>query len=311
MTRPDRRQFVAGSAVAAGALALGLTPGGVLVGRADEGPVGLKDAPRPAGTGTPAPFKKAVKIGMVKIEGDLTAKLTTLAELGYDGIELDGPGSFTAEEVKRAIDASGIPVHGVVDNRHWKETLSDPDPAVREKGREALIGAIAAAKSYGATSVLLVPGVVKGPVTYQECWDRSIVEIKKVLPIAGEQGIAILIENVWNDFLTSAEDFARYLDDIGSDLVGAYFDIGNVVKYGPPEAWIPTLGTRIKKLDVKGYGQEKGFKHTILDGDIDWPAVVKELKKLNYSGWATAEVAGGDREYLASIASMMDKALAG
>ena len=308
MASLNRRQFVATSGLAAcGAV----VAGSVGIGPGGSGRLAAEDGDAKPTEKTPAPFKKSVKIGMVGIPGDLTAKMKALAELGYDGLELDAPNGPSADEVKKAIDASGIPIHGVVDNRHWKDTLSSPDEAVRTAGREALIAAIKASKSYGGTSVLLVPGVVNKEVDFTACWDRSLAEIRKVMPIAEENGIAILIENVWNNFIIRPEDMARYIDEIDSELFGSYFDIGNCVKFSPPETWIPTLGKRIKKLDVKGYGKAKGFGHTLLDGDIDWPAVVKELKKIGYEGWATAEVGGGDREYLGGLATMMNKALAG
>ena len=314
MFDPTRRQFVTASGLAA--LGVATASSGLFSSsarlRADEpaadGPQGNSADAKPEPT--PKPFKKAVKIGMVGVPGDFTTKLKTLAELGFDGIEMDAPGGPSPDEVKRAIDAAGIPVHGVVDSVHWKETLSSPDEAVRAKGRDALIEAIKSSKAYGGTSVLLVPGVVNATADFTQCWDRSIAEIRKVLPVAEEHEISILIENVWNKFIERPEDLARYLDEIDHPLVGSYFDIGNCVKFSPPETWITTLGKRIKKLDVKGYGKEKGFAHKILEGDIDWPAVVKELHKIGYEGWATAEVSGGDKVWLTELAATMNKALA-
>lgn len=253
------------------------------------------------------PFRKAVKIGMVRVEGTLTDKFKLLKELGFDGVELDSPGGPTPDEVAKAKDESGLIVHGVVDSAHWRDTLSAADPEIRAKGVEALKTAIEMSKAYGGTSVLLVPGVVKGDVTYEQCWERSISEIKKALPVAEEHGIEILLENVWNNFLTDPKETVRYIDEIGSKLVGAYFDVGNAVKYSPPHEWVPILGEHIKKLDIKDYGQTKGFGHDLLEGDVDWPKVMAELHKLGFEGWGTAEIPGGGRERLAEIAKRMNK----
>lgn len=253
------------------------------------------------------PFRKAVKIGMVRVDGTLTDKFKLLKELGFDGVELDSPGGPTPDEVAKAKDESGLIVHGVVDSAHWRETLSAADPEIRAKGVEALKTAIKMSKAYGGTSVLLVPGVVKGDVTYEQCWERSIPEIKKALPVAEEHGIEILLENVWNNFLTDPKETVRYIDEIGSKLVGAYFDVGNAVKYSPPHEWVPILGKHIKKLDIKDYGQARGFGHDLLEGDVDWPKVMAELHKLGFKGWGTAEIPGGGRERLAEIAKRMDK----
>src|SRR5262249_27985786 len=144
---------------------------------------------------------------------------------------------------------------------------------------------------------------------------RRQEEIRKVLPLAEELGIRIAFENVWNMFLLSPLEFARYIDDFKSPWVGAYFDVGNVVNYGWPEQWIRTLRRRILKIDVKEYsrklrdakGPGAGLGAKLGEGDWDWPAVMGALEEVGYRGWGTAEVRGGDRERLAEISRRMDK----
>jgi hexulose-6-phosphate isomerase len=219
--------------------------------------------------------------------------------------------------VRRAIDESGLVVHGVVDSTHWRTTLSHPDEAVRAQAVEDLKTAIRASKAYGGTSVLLVPGVVGEDATYQQAWQRSIPEINKALPLAEDEGIHVLIENVWNNFLTDAKETARYLDELDSKMVGAYFDVGNAVRYAPPVEWIETLGERIVKLDIKEFSNAKaraagepfaGFEVELLEGECDWPAVMDEMEKIAaWTGWGTAEIPGGGKERLAEIARRMDR----
>ena len=263
-------------------------------------------------------FKKAVKFGMVKTDGDLVEKFKLLKELGFDGIELDSPGGPTPDQVQKAIKESGLPVHGVVDSVHWNQTLSHADESVRAAGLEGLKTALQASKDYGGTSVLLVPGVVNDDVTYEQCWQRSIEEIKKAIPLAEKLEIDILLENVWNKFLTDPKETARFIDELDCDRIGAYYDVGNSVTYAPPVKWIETLGHRIKKLDIKEYDLKKekadggnaGFNVKLLEGSCDWPNTIAVLEKLNYEGWATAEIPGGDRERLKEIAERMDKIFA-
>jgi hexulose-6-phosphate isomerase len=274
-------------------------------------------------TGGGLRLKKAVKIGMVSGEAKslpLAEKFALLKRIGYDGIELDSPNQLEAKEVLAAIDSSGLPVHGVVDSVHWKQTLSDADPAVRQRGLEGLKTALRDAKAYGATTVLLVPAVVNKEVSYADAYTRSQAEIRKALPLAEELGIRILFENVWNNFLLSPLETARYVDEFESDLIGAYFDVGNVVRYGWPAHWVSALGKRIGKLDIKEFsrskmqneGLGKGFNVEIGDGDCDWPEVRAELKRIGFTdGWATAEVAGGGEERLTEILARMRNVLDG
>lgn len=278
--------------------------------RAIAAPVGQKIA-----------LKKAVKIGMVSGEAkslSLAEKFSLLKRIGYDGVELDSPNNLDSKEVLTAIDKSGLPVHGVVDSIHWNKTLSDPNPTVRQEGLEALQQAIRDAKAYGATSVLLVPAVVSQSVSYADAYTRSQAEIRKTIPLAEESGIKILFENVWNNFLLSPLETANYIDEFESDSVGAYFDVGNVVRYGWPQHWVAALGKRIGKLDIKEFsrqkmndeGLRKGFNVEIGEGDCDWPQVREQLSAIGYTdGWATAEVSGGGEERLTEILDRMRKVL--
>jgi hexulose-6-phosphate isomerase len=262
-------------------------------------------------------FKKAVKIGMVK-EGDtLLEKFQLLKELGFDGVELDSPSRVTVEEARRAIGETGLIVPGVVDSVHWNQRLSDPSEEVRAKGLEALRSALQFCKEIGGTSVLLVPGKVTPDAKYEQSWQRSVAEIKKAVPQAEDLNIHILIENVWNDFLTDPKEMARFIDACGSKIVGAHFDIGNTVRYSPPHEWIPILGHRIHKLDIKDYKRPPeggnlgaGFSAKLLEGDVDWPRVMAEVRKIGYSGWGTAEIQSGGREWLTDVAARMDKIFA-
>jgi hexulose-6-phosphate isomerase len=252
---------------------------------------------------------KAVKWGMIETGGSVTDKFRLQKELGYDGMELVSPSELTADEVRQASDETGMPVHGLVDMKHWEIRLSSPDPKVRDKGVAILEQCLRDCKAFGGSSVLLVPGRVSGPEeTHDNVWERSIVGIRKVLPVASQLGIWILIENVWNGFCESPEQMRDYLDEIASPWVGAYFDIGNCRKFGRSEDWVRTLGKRIVKLDCKDWGDTEGFGK-IGDGDVDWPAVRQALAEINFSGWCTAEVNGGGRDELADIAKRMNHVL--
>jgi hexulose-6-phosphate isomerase len=255
---------------------------------------------------------------MVRGKLSIQSKFELLKELGYDGVELNSPGGGNKKQALAASKAVGLPIHGVVDSIHWGTRLSDPRPEVREKGRAGLETAVRDTHLVGGTSVLLVPGRVanKEKENQEKVWERSIEQISKVLPLCSRLGIHILIENVWNGFCyvhggpdnQTADKLAEYLDAINSPWVGSYFDIGNHQKYGKPADWIRTLGRRIVKLDVKGWGKKNGFCK-IGDGDVDWADVRKALTEIGFSGWATAEVGGGGKERLKEIAERMDRAL--
>jgi hexulose-6-phosphate isomerase len=263
----------------------------------------------PAREGATPRLKKAVKYGMIRINGSIQDKFELIKSLGFQGVEIDSPGAPDLDEANKAQQATGIKIHGVIDSVHWKDTLSDPDEKVRARGLAALETALKDAHTVKADTVLLVPGVVKGGVTYEQCWERSQAEVRKALPLAEKLGVKIAIEVVWNNFITKPEQLVEYVDQFKSPYVGAYFDCSNMVKYGVKSGdWIRKLGKRMLKFDFKGYSKSKGWV-PIGEGDEDWPDVLKALEEVGYHGWATAEVDGGGPKELKDVADRMNKIL--
>jgi hexulose-6-phosphate isomerase len=254
-------------------------------------------------------LKKAVKYGMIQLKGTHAERLALAKKCGFLGVEIDSPGTDKLDELVKASKDTGVAVHGVIDSVHWKDTLSSPDEKVRARGLAAFLGAIADAKTVGATTVLLVPGVVNKEVTYEQCWERSQAEVRKAIPAAEKAGVKIAIEVVWNNFITKPEQLIEYVDSFKTDAVGAYFDCSNMIKYGvPPAEWIRKLGKRMLKFDFKGYSKTKQWV-AIGEGDEDWPEILKALAEIGYDGWATAEVGGGGEEHLKKVSAQMDKVL--
>jgi L-ribulose-5-phosphate 3-epimerase len=167
--------------------------------------------------------------------------------------------------------------------------------------------------------VLLVPALVTKEVSYAEAWTRSRAEIRKALPLASKLGVTIAIENVGNQFLLSPLEAARYVDEFESPFVGWHFDVGNNFSNGGwPEQWIRILGKRIQKLHIKEFRRRRrndalpaGSSVALLEGDNDWPAIMKAVDEIGYTGWAITEQPGGDsQEGLQDLAQRLGRILA-
>lgn len=257
---------------------------------------------------------KTLKIGMVRAGKSLVEKFIIAKEAGFDGIELNCPG-INVEEVRAVIKATGLPVDGSVNAGHWGVRHTDADPETRAKALESLKEALRQTHAVGGNSVLLVVGRGSdGPE--EEIWKRSVENISKAIPLAAELGVHIAIENVWNQFCydhggdhtQTADKFVKYVDDFHSPWVGMQFDIGNHWKYGSMGDWIRQLDKRVVKLDLKGFSRKTGkFTKKIGAGDLDWADVRKALAEIQYTGWAAAEIEGGDLERLKEISANMDR----
>lgn len=273
-----------------------------------SGPV-LRAATPPA---TPA-IRKGIMWATVGVKGSVLEKMQAIRAAGIPGVEMMS--HMNQDEVLKARDATGLQIPSVCGNLHWGKPLSDPDPKVRAEGLAGLEQTLRDAGRYGARSVLLVPAVVNKQVSYAEAWDRSQGEIRKALPLAAEVKVKIAIENVWNQFLLSPLEAARYLDEFNSPWVGWHMDIGNVINYGWPEQWIRILGRRIVTLHIKEFSRKrrdaeglwKGFDVELLKGDDDWPAVMQALADIGFDGWGIAEQPGADSlEGMRKLSAEMD-----
>lgn len=268
-----------------------------------------------ASAATKRPLRKAIMYSTIGVKGSVLEKFRAMKAAGFEGIE--PMGAMNREEVLAAFKETGLQAASVCDHIHWVKPLSAPDEATRKYGLDGLVLSLQDAHAYGAGSVLLVPGIARDGVSYEQCWERSIVEIKKAIPLAKELGVKISIENVGNNFITTPEQAVAYLDAINSEWVGWHFDIGNVGRnYGPAERWIQVLGKRIVRIHVKDFSAKpaasgaRGARPKLLDGDTNWPAVMTALDRAGYNGWAISEQPGNqaaDVETARDLAQRMDK----
>lgn len=278
-----RREFLKSTGAAAALVALGPQ----LFAAAEKPSVGA--------------FKKGIMWGTVGGKGSVAEKMKAIKAAGFDGAEMMGRMDQTA--VLKARDEAGLEIPSVCCEKHWSLPLSHPDPKVRAEGLADLQQTLRDAKAYGAGSILLVPGIVNKEVSFDECWKRSIEQIRLAIPLAEELGVKISVENVWNNFITTEDQAMRYLEEINSPWVGWHFDCGNIIRYGDPIAWIQALGKHINRVHVKEYSRDramragdvwKGFNAPLLEGANNWPGITKALAAAGYAGYLITEQGGGD-----------------
>lgn len=230
-------------------------------------------------------------------------------DAGFEGIELalDASGEISAEatdeqlaSLKAYADELGMCIPSLSSSLCWGDSLTSDDPAERQRAHDMIVQQLRCAKALGAQTILVIPGSVsvefvpeRPVVAYDVAYDRALEEIKKLVPEAEKYGVEIAIENVWNKFLLSPLEMRQFIDAVGSDMVGVYFDVGNVVYSGYPEQWIRILGKRIKKVHFKDYRRNPGGLNAFVDllaGDVDWKAVKNAFADIGYDGWAAGEM---------------------
>ncbi len=291
MRKTDRRSFMKASLAGA---AVGTTLAGFT----------LDEASAQAGRNE---LRKSLYYGMLPSKLSVEERFALARRVGFEGVEVPTvEDSALLAEMKAASASTGLVVHSIMNQRHWRFPLSSADPEAVKQSMEGMEISLHNAKEFGADTVLLVPAVVNAETSYRDAWERSRKCIRELLPLAGELKVIIAVENVWNKFLLSPLEFARYVDEFESPWLKAYFDVGNIALYGIPHDWIRTLGSRTVKIHIKGFDEKKREFVGLLDGTIDWKAVRNAFTEIGYRGWVSAEVAGGDESYLRGVSAAMD-----
>lgn len=247
---------------------------------------------------------------------------------GFDAIELaigtDMPLDIGRDDARRLADAAekaGIRIATLwVSEPLHQNPLNSADPAVRARGVEAIRKGISIAAELNCGALLLYAvRLGSGPkleVGSQETWDRYTAELTKVVPDAERAKVLLNPENVWNKFLLSPLEMRSFVDQFHSPWVGVHFDAGNVMQYGYPEDWILTLGPRIKRIHFKDFklagGGEAAHFADLLQGDVNWKAVMAALVNVGYNGPISPEIGrnASQPDQLKQVSAALDKILA-
>jgi hexulose-6-phosphate isomerase len=204
------------------------------------------------------------------------------------------------QSIKQSAKDADVNLYSVASGLYWEYAYTSADRQKRETAMAITRKQLEAAAYLGCDTVLVIPGVVgvdfipnSEIVDYRTAYQRAGEALTELAADAEKTGVCIGLENVWNKFLTSPLEMNRFIEEINSPYVAAYFDVGNTVLNGYPEHWIHILGSKIKKVHFKDYRRAAGGIHGFVDllaGDVDYPSVMKALNDVGYDGWVTAEM---------------------
>ncbi|MBE5868403.1 MAG: sugar phosphate isomerase/epimerase [Lachnospiraceae bacterium] len=250
---------------------------------------------------------------------------------GYQGVELslEDAGEIIMdstkedmEKIREQAEKYGIELYSVATSLHWDNLLTSANEEIREKAKAIVRKQLDIASWLGCDTVLVVPGAVGVDfipncelIDYDVAYERALEGIKELAVYAEEKKVSIGLENVGNKLLLSPLEFRDFIDKVGSDYVGAYFDVGNILRTGYPDMWIRILGKRIKKIHVKDFKKASNSFVDLMEGNVDFPAVMKALAEIGYNDWITAEMGPRYAYYpdmlLYTTSLVMDKIMEG
>jgi hexulose-6-phosphate isomerase len=240
---------------------------------------------------------------------DLRYSMQTMKDAGYHGVELvlGSAGDITMntpdvkiKEIAAMARDIGVEVCTIGTWLLWEYNFVSEDAKERDYTRDTIKKQLDIAAICGADTVLVVPGYCgtefapnQPLVRYDHAYGRAQESLGMLADYAKERKVSIGIENVWNRFLLSPVEVARFLDEIGSNYVGAYFDVGNIIYIGYPQHWIEILGKRIKKIHICDYRASQAGLGAFVDalaGDVDFAEVMKSLRSIGYDDYLTYEM---------------------
>ncbi len=302
----NRRDFLATSTALAAGLGFGLS---ATSSRAQDAAPAFKSK-----------LRKALIMNKPTEDG-----LKRLKDAGFDGVEAGILAPQEAEQCRAVADKLGMKIHSVL--RGWAE-FNSADQSKVDATFKTTEDALRAAQGFGADAVLLVPcriGGMKMPKpqefaiefdeqtghltrvaagdnepyadylkAHNHANDTSREAVKRLIPLAEKCQVVIALENVWNNLWVKPAIFTNFVASFRNPWVKAYFDIGNHVKYAPPEEWILASGPLIAKCHVKDFKLSDADPGTgsfiaIREGSVNWPVVRAALDKVGYNGWMTIE----------------------
>jgi hexulose-6-phosphate isomerase len=271
---------------------------------------------------------KSISVWAFRPDRPLSEVFRLAREHGFPAVEVavaeTGELSLQSTEndcarIREQAEHAGVTLSSLASGLGWRYPLTAPDPGIARQGIDAAAQSLRIARWLGVDALLVVPGGVGADfienfagAPYDVAYDNALRALNELKAVAEETRVHLGIENVWNRFLLSPLELRDLLDRVGSPYVGSYFDVGNVVVTGHPEQWVRILGRRIVRVHFKDFkravGTLDGFCD-LLEGDVDYPAVMRALREIGYDGFVTSEFFDCEAD-LPKISAAMDRILA-
>ena len=240
---------------------------------------------------------------------DITACFAEAKAAGFEAVELccGDTGKLNLKtteaqcaQMRNSAEKAGVKIASLASGIYWSYNLGCNKVADRNKAEQAARKMLQIAQWLGTDALLFIPGAVDvffNPAAEVIPYDTLLARVKggvqRLLRTAEQCKVALCVENVWSKFLISPIEMRDFLDSFNCEHLASYFDVGNVLAFGYPEQWIRILGKRIRRVHLKDFkvavGTADGFCD-LLEGDVNWPEVVRALRAVGYDGYCTAEM---------------------
>ncbi|MDI6733543.1 MAG: sugar phosphate isomerase/epimerase [Planctomycetota bacterium] len=234
--------------------------------------------------------------------------LRLIKEIGFDGVEIMAdhphlyPPDCTLKKVERLnhhLTTLGLKVSNLNTftltgypggNMHHPSWI-EKDTRLRQVRYEHTRNCLRLAAQLGCPNISTQPGGKVEDFSPEESIKLFISGLQEMLPLALQLGVKILIEPEPELLLENSGQFAEFIKQVDSSLIGLNCDIGHFYCAGEePSEVIRTFRQYIYHIHIEDI-KNRIHNHLICgQGEIDFASVFAALKEINYIGFISVEL---------------------
>jgi sugar phosphate isomerase/epimerase len=229
------------------------------------------------------------------LSGSFEEKVNKAAGLGYDGLELmvRDPAGLDWAAIKTTVAAAGLELRQVVTGELFGADglcLVTADADLRRRAEQRTRAVIDLAAYLGAmVNIGRLRGRLELLGAVPNAWQIAVDRLRRVVAYAGKRGVRITIEPVnryETDFVMSAADGMRLIQDLGADHVGLMLDLFHMnIEDDSIEAGLRSAGDRLWHLHIADSNRRYPGS-----GHLDFDSVFATLEEMGYQGYISAEL---------------------
>lgn len=237
----------------------------------------------------PFQFQRAI----IKKEMTNEAWIEMAVELGLDGTEIYEPFLRDMDDPTIARLAGLVKDTGLAVSQYTMESHFC-NPAARAKAVARVERAVDRAIVFDTNTVRVVSGRGSEGLDHEVVLQSVADGLRACLDYAEEKGVMLAFEDHY-EVGTQISDFMRILELVDDERLKVNLDTANAAGGTAVELAV-LVADRVVHTHLSDRRGHDHFNVVVGEGEIDFPGVLRELKKVGYDGWLSTEGYAGGKE---------------
>jgi sugar phosphate isomerase/epimerase len=241
------------------------------------------------------------------VKHSLLESVSAIAGLGFGGVEImaDRPHLYPPDysenqmlELRAALGRAGLKVTNLnsftlfAAGDAYRPSWIEPKAERREVRIQHTLDCLRAAAALKCHSISVPPGGPLNGVDGKTATAIFLRGLERVMPLAEELGISILIEPEPGLMIENTLQFKTMIRDVRSGAIGINFDIGHLFCANEdPVAAFESLFEWVGHVHLEDIAPSRAHRHLIPgEGELDFEAIFRQMVRLGYSGDISLEL---------------------